>query len=282
MRRVFILALLVALSLCRARQRADADGHDPGESGRRTGRRAAGRHDHPDGPDRRSDAGDRRAGHVPVHRALAGKLRRQGRVGGIQDKGTAEPGPRHQQDDRRAGVHGRQRGLGDGGCRGQRGHDRHAVDGNRHQPVAGPPVQHAARLRQHGNVDHGLLAGHQQRRGVRVGGRLRQRAHARRRGHTRPGPGRGVDVLQLQHRRRGPGRRPRSARGVRRLHRRGGQLDHQVGRQPLLLPDRREVHERRASRATTRARSRSRRTSCCRTRRATPSCSTTPCSWAAR
>ena len=50
-----------------------------------------------------------------------------------------------------------------------------------------------------------------------------QRAAARRRRHPRPRGRLGLDLLQLQHRRGGPGERPRRPRRVRRLHRRGGQ-----------------------------------------------------------
>ena len=74
---------------------------------------------------------------------------------------------------------------------------------------------------------------------------------------TRDPEGRhGVDVLQLQHHRRRPGRQPRPAGRIRRLHRRGGQHDHQVGRQPVLEPVRVPLAPTTASAPTT-----SRRTS---------------------
>ena len=58
-----------------------------------------------------------------------------------------------------------------------------------------------------------------------------------------PSGGTAVDLLQLQRRRGIPVPGPRRAGGIRRLHRRGGQHDHQVGRQPVQRPVRLLRHE---------------------------------------
>ena len=79
-----------------------------------------------------------------------------------------------------------------------------------------------------------LRAGRQQQLGVRRRRRLGQRAAHRRRRHARSERRHRLDVLQLQHRRGIPVPGARRAGGIRRLHRRGGQHHHQVGRQPVL------------------------------------------------
>ena len=98
---------------------------------------------------------------------------------------------------------------------------------------------------------HQLRARHQQQLGVRRRRRLGQLAPDRRRRHARSGGRHRLDLLQLQHGRGVPVPGPRRAGGVRRLHRRGRQHDHQVGRQPVLRPVRLLRHAARASAATT-------------------------------
>ncbi len=102
---------------------------------------------------------------------------------------------------------------------------------DRDDDLAVAPLQRADHP--HGDQRHQLRARRQQQLRVWRRCRLRQRAADRRRRHARPERRHGLDLLQLQHRRGIPVPGPRRAGGIRRLHRRGRQHDHQVGRQPL-------------------------------------------------
>ena len=83
------------------------------------------------------------------------------------------------------------------------------------------------------------------------GAGLGQLAADRRRRHPRPERRHRLDLLQLQHRRGVPVPGARRAGRIRRLHRRGGQHHHQVGRQPLLAACSTTSAPTRASAATT-------------------------------
>ena len=128
------------------------------------------------------------------------------------------------------------------------------------KPVAGHPVQLPDPLRQRRDRAAQLRCpASTTSRPTAATPIVRQRAPDRRRRHPRPLRRHGLDLLQLQHRRGGAGGRRRRARRVRSVLGRRDQHRHQVGRQPLLGPVRRHLHERRPGRQQhqpTRSRSR--------------------------
>ena len=107
----------------------------------------------------------------------------------------------------------------------------------------GPALQHADPPGQHRHQPAELRPRHQRQRGLRRRRQLGQRPADRRRGHPRSFGRHGLDLLQLQHRGGGAVHGHRRPRGVRRLHRRHREHHHQVGRQPVLGPVRRDLHE---------------------------------------
>ena len=133
---------------------------------------------------------------------------------------------------RRRGEHHRRRRVAGGRRQEQRDRD---------DDLAVAPLQRADHP--HRDQRAQLRARHQQQLRLRRRRGLRQRAAHRRRRYARPERRHRLDVLQLQHGRGVPVPGARRAGGIRRLHRRGGQHHHQVGRQPLLRPVRLLRHQ---------------------------------------
>ena len=177
----------------------------------------------------------RRQGPVPLRRGAAGQLHAEDRARHELRPADARPEGRRWYD-RDGGRHAESRVA----IRDNRSPCRSA--GRRRQELCG----RQQRVERDAADDAALFvdvnrpaqcgAGDQQQLGVRRTGELRQRPAARRRRYARPRRGIRLDVLQSEPDRRNPDRRPRRARGERRVHRGDHQYRDQVGRQQLLGP----------------------------------------------